>query len=350
MTKLPSTIRRLRSTLHALRSPLRVGFVGCGQHATTNLYPALRHAPVELVAVCARHRDHAEQAARQFGAQRAHDDWRAMLDAGDLDAVFVCADPALHAQVAAEALRRDLAVWVEKPPALAAAEAETLAQLAREVGRPLGVGFQKRHAPAYVEAARRVRRWGALAHVGLTFAVGPTATADEFRRDVAIHALDLARFFGGDVARLTFERHESGVGITWTAALRFASGAVGTLTLSNQRGWGQPNERVELGARGGWLVVDNLTRLTVYPRDDTPPGLVPGDRAMPRTWEPNLTVPTAETGSLFLQGYVGELRTFARAVLDGRTVSPGIDDGVAALRLVEALGGPAGRVVEMEPW
>jgi predicted dehydrogenase len=233
-------------------------------------------------------------------------------------------------------------------------------QLAREVGRPLDVGFQKRHAPTYVETARRVRRWGALAHVGINFTVGPMSPA-EFRRDVAIHALDLARFFGGDVARLVFERHESGDGVTWAVVLRFVCGATGTLTLSNQRGWGQPNERVELTACGGWLVVDNLLRLTVYPRDDTPPGLAPGNRVMPRTWEPSLTVPTAETGSLFLQGYVGELRAFARAVLDGKPSSSNIArrpsmsegaadiaDGVAALRLVEALGGPTGRVVEME--
>ena len=350
MNRLLSAIRYQPS---AISHPLRVGFVGCGRHATTNLYPALRHAPAELVAVCARHRDHAERTARQFGARHAYEGWRAMLDSGGLDAVLVCGDPALHAEVAAEALRRGLAVWVEKPPAPTAAEAETLAQVAREAGRPLAVGFQKRFAPAYVAAARRARRWGDLAHVGITFAVGP-ARPDEFRRDIAIHALDLARLFGGEVARLTFERHEDGNGVTWAVALRFASGAVGTLTLSNQRGWGQPNERVELTARGrrsplggGWLVVDNLTRLTIYPRDDTHPGFVPGDRALPRVWEPNLTVPTAEMGSLFLQGYVGELRAFAEAALDGRAVSPDIADGMAALRLVEALGGPAGRVVEM---
>jgi len=343
-------IRRLRSTLHASRSTLRVGFVGCGVHATTNLYPALRHAPMELAAVCARHRGHAEQTARKFGASRAYDDWRVMLDDEKLDAVLVCGDPALHAQVAAEALRRGLAAWVEKPPAPAVAQAEALAQLAREAGRPLGVGFQKRFAPAYVEAARRLRRWGALAHVGVTFAVGHTASAEEFLRDVAIHTLDLTRFYGGDVARLAFERHESSDGDTWAVTLRFASGAVGALMLSNQRGWGQPNERVELTARDGWLVVDNLTRLTIYPRDDTSPGLVPGDRAMPRTWEPNLTVPTAEMSSLFLQGYVGELCAFARAVLDRKPASPSIDDGVAALRLVEALAGPPCRVAELEPW
>lgn len=32
--------------------PLRVGFVGCGRHATKMLYPSLHLARMDLVAVC----------------------------------------------------------------------------------------------------------------------------------------------------------------------------------------------------------------------------------------------------------------------------------------------------------
>ena len=41
---------------HEAAERLRVGFVGCGDHAFRNVYPVLRYLPVELVAVCDRQR------------------------------------------------------------------------------------------------------------------------------------------------------------------------------------------------------------------------------------------------------------------------------------------------------
>ena len=60
---------------------MRVGFVGCGSHATTSLYPALRPAGLELVATCTRHLDRAQKAANAFGAARAHDDVAGLIAA-----------------------------------------------------------------------------------------------------------------------------------------------------------------------------------------------------------------------------------------------------------------------------
>ena len=68
---------------------LRVGFVGCGEHSKLNLYPCLQYSPVELVAVCAKHKESAEARAKLFGALRSYIDYLEMFDKEIMDAVFI---------------------------------------------------------------------------------------------------------------------------------------------------------------------------------------------------------------------------------------------------------------------
>ena len=62
----------------------RIGFVGCGGHATSVLYPTLHRIPqVELVAVCDLKEELAKRNARFFGALRWYTDVREMLEKED---------------------------------------------------------------------------------------------------------------------------------------------------------------------------------------------------------------------------------------------------------------------------
>ena len=47
---------------------LRVGFVGCGNHATHSIYPCLRWAPVDLAAVADLDAAKAQRNARDYRA------------------------------------------------------------------------------------------------------------------------------------------------------------------------------------------------------------------------------------------------------------------------------------------
>ncbi len=321
----------------------KVGFIGCGRHATTNLYPALRHAPLELVATCARHLEKARHQAQLFGAPRAYDDYLVMLDEEELDAILVVVDAEQHYKMAREALERGLAVFVEKPPAPDAARAKELIEVSRRAGKGLMVGFQKRFAPAYGEAKRLIAR---PHHIALKFCVGPTGSVREYLMEIAIHHLDLARFFVGEVERLYAERAVEGAGLSLAVSLKFVGGAVGTMHLSNRGAWAKPNERVELMGQGVSVVVDNVVNLTCHQNTASPPGLVPPDGEKSLTWQPNFTVPTAENQSLFLNGYVYEIRHFAQTVLRSQPPSPDIYDGHQALKLVEALEKNEGKVIQ----
>jgi predicted dehydrogenase len=104
---------------------VRIGFIGCGGHATSSLYPTFRLGvtrrtslgdPVgELVACCDLDEDRARQNARTFGFERWYTDHRTMLEAEQLDCVFVVMPPQLQAPLAIECLSAGLPVFVEKP-------------------------------------------------------------------------------------------------------------------------------------------------------------------------------------------------------------------------------------------
>ena len=68
----------------------RIGFVGCGTHATQNLYPSLRFAGCELVAAADPIEERRDYVRRHFGAQRVYSGYEEMLEQESLDGVMVC--------------------------------------------------------------------------------------------------------------------------------------------------------------------------------------------------------------------------------------------------------------------
>jgi myo-inositol 2-dehydrogenase/D-chiro-inositol 1-dehydrogenase len=335
-----SRLHRLAAAVTGAASPrrLRIGFVGCGEHASANLYPCLPQLPVELVAVCARRRERAEATARRHGAT-AYDDFAAMFDREPLDAAIVCVGAREHFRICAAALERGLPVFVEKPATFDLAEARRLRELAATAGRQVMVGFQKRHAPAYRRAREIAAGFGTLAAVDGRFCVGPFRGGEaEFLREVAIHHLDLARFFAGDVAALHVERHVAGPDrFTLAIALRFSGGAVGSLLFSSEQSWRTCNERLELTGGGESVVVDNVVSLRhLRAPAATATGDVYGD-AGSQAWEPNATVAASWNHTLHVAGFAPELAHFVACVRDGVEPSPGLDDFAAALELCAAI-------------
>lgn len=322
--------------------PLRAAFIGCGRHATQSLYPALRLAPFELVACCDLDEALARRNARWFGAERWYTDHRRMLDREQVDAVLICVGPRGHAPLAIEVLERGLPVFVEKPPAVDSAACEAVVTAAQRAGKLVQVGFMKRFATAYVMARQAIAdeaSFGRPLHISAKYVASRYPSTEAWLLDYTIHPLDLMRHFMGDVERLHVEAVEAGPGRMGLAvALRFRSGAVGLLNTSSLQSWGEPDELVEITGDGRWIRVENRVRFTYYrgaPRIDQRTAAIDVERDA-LVWEPNWTLPAGDTnGSLVHQGYVGELQHFVRCLRGEAQPLATIEDGLAALRLVE---------------
>lgn len=316
---------------------LPVAVIGCGAHSTTSILPALRHAPVRLVAVCDIDGDRAEAARAQFGAERAYRSLDDLLATAKVDAVLIVGPPDLHPRAGVAALESGRHVFVEKPPGCTLADAELLRNAGAAAGRQVMVGFMKRHATAYrlLKQVLAEPNFGEVTSVSYRFSHWPVDGIRLHLTDMSIHALDLVRWLAGDPVRMSVykrRRHHN----SHVLALTFehAPGGVSQLDLS---AFG-PGVREHLSVTGeqAAVVVDNLVGLSyVRQAADMPPEAANARRV--GTWSPEFALPDPENDALVLQGYAGEMIEFATAIQEGRPPSASIDDGVAAMRLVEAI-------------
>lgn len=91
---------------------------------------------------------------------RVVESFDALLAAGPLDAVLIATPPRTHAELAVHALEAGLAVLVEKPMCLDAAEGREVRKAVARTGGILWVGFNRRFRPTYRELADRLRESG----------------------------------------------------------------------------------------------------------------------------------------------------------------------------------------------
>ena len=328
--------------------PARVGVIGCGRFATKAIYPSLRFAPLDLIAVCSRQAEKAERTARIFGARRWYTDYRTMLAREELDGVFCITGDNQHL-IALDALARGLNVFIEKPPAPDLAGTEALLQAAERSGRWVQVGFMKRFAPSYrraKEIMQRAGEFGRPTHVLGKFSGGSwTADPWDFLTGMTIHLADLFRFLLGEVEEVTAYLNREGGDLTLDAVLRFAGGAVGVLTSGEHLNWYGHEERLEVTGCGAQVIVDNGIDLTYYP----PTGLDRLDLAErpAEVWSPGFTAIGEHNETLFLLGYAQEVRHFAACLRDGAAPEVTVADGYAAMRLCRALLESEGKPVKV---
>ncbi|MGO1074947.1 Gfo/Idh/MocA family protein [Inquilinus sp. CA228] len=139
---------------------LNVGVVGCGEAAQLLHLPTLRELP-DLFKVSALS-DPSPMvldgvAGRTPGAvsYTTPDD---LLRDPAVDVVLIASPHVFHAQMVLMAMQAGKHILVEKPMCLTVAEADALVEAEAKHGVVAQVGYQRRHAPAFEDAVRRVQR------------------------------------------------------------------------------------------------------------------------------------------------------------------------------------------------
>lgn len=284
---------------------MRIGVIGVGGHASKSLYPNFHAAGLELVAVCARRRDRAEEQAARWGAGEAFDSVEELLSSVDVDGVVISVPPAEYAPLVRACLEAGKAVFAEKPGAATSAEARELAALSAETQVPVVVGYMKRFAPAYRQAREiaHSQEFGPLSLGAFTFAMGSGAFDGDLRTyliDNPVHHLDLARHLLGELSDLeAYVTELPGFGHGVAAIARASSGAVCTFNFCTTASWVQRNEYVEIFGKGHAVWVENVDTCIFRPAERPE-----------RVWRPNYTVPVPANSSATTMGFVPELKHF----------------------------------------
>ncbi|HKP10933.1 MAG TPA: Gfo/Idh/MocA family oxidoreductase, partial [Blastocatellia bacterium] len=112
------------------------------------LLPIIKRADkVRLMSVATATGLSARNTGAQFGFANATTDYSEIIDDADSSAVFIATRHDSHASLAAGALRRGKAVFVEKPLATTEEGLREVVRAALETGGLLMVGFNRRFAP-----------------------------------------------------------------------------------------------------------------------------------------------------------------------------------------------------------
>jgi predicted dehydrogenase len=181
-----------------------------------------------------------------------YEDWREMLAGERLDAVLVCTPPDAHRAVVEGAAEAGVAIYLEKPVAHALDDAAAIAAAVASAGVVCAVGYQYRAISFLSDLPRDA---ALLLGAGVSDTVqrswlGDAARGGGMVLERASHLIDLERLLAGDVASVTAVAEGDAVAV----ALRFASGALGTVVVG--RAAGGPGWRLELAGDDGTVTVE----------------------------------------------------------------------------------------------
>jgi predicted dehydrogenase len=229
----------------------RIGFVGAGIIANRHLGDLLGFEDVQVTAIADPLLERAQELAQRAGAQ-AYDSFARMLDAEQLDALYICVPPFAHGAPEAAAIERGLPFFVEKPLAVDGATAEQIAAGVAARDLVTAVGYHWRYLDITEQAQELLAR--NPARLALGYWLDSTPPPAWWRKEAqsggqmveqTTHIFDLARLLVGEVAsvyaagsrtdRAAFP--DSDVLDVSTATLRFASGAVGTMASTCVLNW-----------------------------------------------------------------------------------------------------------------
>ncbi|QWF83520.1 Gfo/Idh/MocA family protein [Amycolatopsis sp. CA-230715] len=332
---------------------VRIGLVGCGRIAQAAHLPALAKADgVRLAGVYDPSAHLSGEIGRRYGVpvHPALDD----LLAADIDAVLIAVPDRAHFEISGAALAAGRHVLVEKPAAATADEAHRLRELVVRSGRKFQVASMKRHDPGLQYAAEAVAdgRIGDVYTVSAWYrvmsalrpptedalfpamAIDPevrqreaefkrTRRTEHLLRTHAVHTFDLLRYLVGDIEVTSAELAVAGEDHSWHGLGRLRSGA------------GVAAFEVTASVHGRWTEGFDIYGDRGHLRIAVPFPFTRDVSAVTLFDEPAGTSTRPEFG--YRDPYRRQLEAFADAIRDDTDPQPGIDDGVAALELVEAV-------------
>ncbi len=227
---------------------LRWGIIGTGSIARTFAHDLTLVAGGDLVAIGSRTTSAAVAFAREFGVERAHGSYEALVADPGVDVVYVATPHPFHYDNARLALAAGKPVLVEKPFTMTAVQARDLVELARASGLFLMEAMWTRFLP-HVVAIREILARGELGEIvgveadhGQWFDTDPTSRlfAPELGGgallDLGVYPVSFASMVLGAPSRVSalVTAASTGVDAQTSMLLGYEGGAQAVLTCTSR--------------------------------------------------------------------------------------------------------------------
>jgi predicted dehydrogenase len=330
-----------------------LGVVGCGYWGIHHVRVAVSRRDARLVAVCDSDAEALGRASRLAPDARAVRSLDEVLDDPGVDAVVLATPARDHAGQASRALAAGRHVLVEKPLALAVADAEGVVAAARAAGRVMAVGHLMLYHPAVLRL-RELLASGELGHLYYLYAtrvnLGRLRSDENALWSFAPHDLSMIDFLlDGEVPESVSARGQSylqaGVEDVVFVTLKYRRGQMAHIHLS----WLDPRKerRLTLVCSRKMVEFDDVSseKLRIYDKGyDRPPSfaqyaeyltLRQGDIHIPH-------VPMAEPLALELDHFLDCIRHGSMPRTDGESGLRCVRILAAAQSSLERDGAPVG--------
>jgi predicted dehydrogenase len=188
--------------------------VALGRISMDHFMPATRLSQYgRVTAIVSGHRDKAERLAAQYGVPSrsiySYENYDAIADNKDIDAVYIALPNHMHAEYTVRAARAGKHVLCEKPMATSAADSEAMISACRKANRKLMIAYRCQFEPINLRAVELIRQ-GKLGKVqAINSAFGFKIAPGEWRlsktmagggplMDVGIYCLNACRYLTGE--------------------------------------------------------------------------------------------------------------------------------------------------------
>lgn len=320
---------------------LKVAAVGAGKIGLRHQKAYVENPRSELVAVCDMVEEKAKARANELRVPRWYTSLDDMLAQEECNLVDVVTADTLHYEPVMKCLEHRKHVICEKPLAMNVDEAEKMVAKAEETGVQLAINYNRRYAPGYAKA----REWfdagecGEVAYIDMKLSQNGPAFSKKgeyyLLYELLNHAVDLFRWFAGDIAGVTAEMGKSRRNDSqpegpacWTSmaiGFRFAGGAVATLLGSWESDFTHPIERFEVCGNVGEIVVDNIIDGATLMRRDN---------QIVEEYRPSIF----KTGQhIYADTFAPRIDALVDDLLAGKAPAPLGRDGLQSLRVVDAI-------------
>ncbi|MEK6794701.1 MAG: Gfo/Idh/MocA family oxidoreductase [Spirochaetota bacterium] len=249
------------------------GLIGTGGIAQSQHLPNLTRAPnIRLKTICDLRRDVVEAMQKTYAVENAVTEHKRILEDKEIDAVVIASKEDAQVPLTIEALRAGKHVYVEKPLAESPERCAEVVAAERETGRHVVVGFNRRFAPAYLQAKNLIDAHGGAKNIYYRISDEYWSWGKNNPPGVRVihevcHVFDILRWFTGSNVVSLYTATARADDEIYT--LTFANGAVATIMNSGYATMDMPKEHLEIIADKGGVFIEDFSELTAYGFSDT---------------------------------------------------------------------------------
>ncbi|HWL52330.1 MAG TPA: Gfo/Idh/MocA family oxidoreductase [Chthoniobacteraceae bacterium] len=337
---------------------------------------------LELHTICGRNRAALDEAAQRYGWQKVVTDWREAVADPEIDIVDICTPTESHHPIALAAAQAGKAILCEKPLGMSIPQCEEMVAAVRKAGVVNMVCHNYRRIPAialaksmietgvlgdriYHYRARYAQDWIADPAFPLVWRLQSEIAGLGALGCIGSHIIDLGRYLVGELREVSglmetfiterplLEETLAGLGAKAGSAKgkvtvedaaswigRFENGAIGSFEAT-RFAYGRKNQiTLEINGSKGSLAFDfeEMNRLKYYNAED-PEGargfrdILVTEASHPYLqawWPPGHLIGYEHT-------FTNAFADFVKAVVEGKSVQPTFEDGLANEKVLSAI-------------